>query len=74
MRCVDVWRKAGLPAEELREMAGIHVAHVKGNGRQSVMYPGERKSVWELIQAVRSRSCHPEIGSCPTFGRRAKGK
>jgi hypothetical protein len=37
MRCVDVWRKAGLPAEELREMAGIHVVHVKGNGRYALL-------------------------------------
>ena len=37
MRCVDLSRKAGLPAEELREMAGIRVAHLKGNGRYALL-------------------------------------
>ena len=46
-----------------RARAAMHVyTRNQAALRQSVMQPGERKSVWELVQAVRrsnSQSRHP---------------
>jgi hypothetical protein len=46
--------RAGMPAYRgLRPSMHVYTRD-KAALRQSVMYPGERKSVWELFQALRS--------------------
>jgi hypothetical protein len=62
--CADYQMGAFLPAQRyirIQEDSGrgktcsMHVyTRDKAALRQSVMYPGERKSVWELVQALRS--------------------
>ena len=42
--------------------------------RQSVMQPGERKSVWELVQSVRRSNVQSRDRMMPICGRSAKRK
>ena len=42
--------------------------------RRSVMQPGERKSVWELLPAFQRSKPSPRGEKCPHSGRRAKPK
>jgi hypothetical protein len=49
-----------------RAREGMHVyTRDKAALRQSVMYPGERKSVWELIQALRRSEPQSRIRTMP---------
>jgi len=42
-----------------RARVAMHVyTHDKAALRQSVMYPGERKSVWDLVQALGRSKLH----------------
>jgi hypothetical protein len=49
-----------------RAREAMHVyTHDKAELRQSVMYPGERKSVWELVQALGRSTLQPRIAIMP---------
>jgi hypothetical protein len=41
---IIAWTKTGLPAEELREIAGVRVAHLKGNTHNTPLNLAEQSS------------------------------
>jgi len=45
------WGKAGFPTEKLREMAGIGVAYVKGDGHNALL----------CFAKQSSRRIHPQV-------------
>jgi hypothetical protein len=49
-----------------RAREAMHVyTRDKSELRQSVMHPGERKSVWESSKLYENRRWNPETASCP---------
>ena len=67
---IIAWTQAGFPAEELREMAGIGVAHVKGNvlGRSDVKRAAQRRFSCALEKFM---ACCGRDGRTPSFGQHA---